>query len=161
MNAEERKTKIKRYGNGFDLLRETLSEIPRKAWKFKPSPSDWSIHEVIIHLADSEAMAAMRVRTLAAEPGKTIMAYDQDKWAVNLNYLEQDVDDALKFLKYIRKTTYKLLKSLPEQVFENTVVHPERDTPFSFERWLSIYPEHIPSHIEQIKNNFDLWKKQD
>lgn len=161
MTSEEIKLKIKRYGSGFDLLRETLSDIPRKAWKYKPSPVDWSIHEVIVHLADSEAMAAMRIRLMAAEPGRTMMAYDQDKWAVNLNYQDQDVDDALKFLKFTRKTTFKLLKSLPDPVFENTVIHPERDTPFSFERWLSIYPEHIPSHIEQIKNNYELWKKLD
>lgn len=161
MTSVERKQKIKRYGNGFDLLKETLRSIPRKAWKFKPSAADWSIHEVIIHLADSEAMAAMRIRTLAAEPGRTIMAYDQDKWAVNLNYQEQDVDDALRFLKYIRKTTYKLLKSLPDPIFNNTVIHPERDTPFGFDRWLSIYPEHIPSHIDQINNNYKIWKEQE
>jgi hypothetical protein len=160
MTPEERKQKIKRYGKGFDMLKKTLADIPRKAWKFKPAPTEWSIHEIIIHLADSETNAAMRARLLAAEPGRAVMAYDQDKWATSLNYHDQSIKDALNLVKYARRTTYKWLKTLPESVFENTVVHAEYDKPYSFEMWLSIYPEHIPGHIEQIKNNYKLWKKK-
>jgi DinB superfamily len=160
MTPEERKLKIKRYGKGFAMLKETLSEIPRKAWKYKPASTEWSIHEIIIHLVDSETNSALRARLLAAEPGRSVMAYDQDKWAASLNYHDQNVDDALKLLKYVRKTTFCWLKTLPDGVFENTVVHAEYDKPYSFEMWLSIYPEHIPGHIEQIKNNYELWKKQ-
>jgi len=160
MSPEERKLKIKRYGKGYAMLKETLADIPRKAWKFKPAPTEWSIHEIIIHLADSETNAALRARLLAAEPGRAVMAYDQDKCALRLNYHDQDVEDALKLVKAARKMTYKWLKTLPDEVFENTVTHAEYDKPYSFEMWLSLYSEHIPGHIEQIKNNFELWKQQ-
>jgi len=160
MSPEERKLKIKRYGKGYAMLKETLADIPRKAWKFKPAPTEWSIHEIIIHLADSETNAALRARLLAAEPGRAVMAYDQDKWALRLNYHDQDVEDALKLVKSVRKMTYKWLKTLPDEVFENTVTHAEYDKPYSFEMWLAMYSEHIPGHIEQIKNNFELWKQQ-
>ena len=160
MSPEERKLKIKRYGKGYAMLKETLADIPRKAWKFKPAPTEWSIHEIIIHLADSETNAALRARLLAAEPGRAVMAYDQDKWALRLNYHDQDVEDALKLVKAARKMTYKWLKTLPDEVFENTVTHAEYDKPYSFEMWLAMYSEHIPGHIEQIKNNFELWKQQ-
>ena len=105
MSPEERKLKIKRYGKGYAMLKETLADIPRKAWKFKPAPTEWSIHEIIIHLADSETNAALRARLLAAEPGRAVMAYDQDKWALRLNYHDQDVEDALKLVKAARKMT--------------------------------------------------------
>ena len=160
MTPEERKQMIKRYGDGYSMLKKALAKIPRKAWKFKPAPTEWSIHEVIVHLADSESNSALRARLLAVEPGKPVMAYDQDLWANNLNYHDQGVDDALKLVKYARKTTADLLEMLPDSAFENTVVHPEFDKPYSFEMWLSIYSEHIPGHIEQIKNNYKLWKKQ-
>ncbi len=160
MNSKERKLKIKRYAQGYQLLWEALKDIPRKSWKFKPAPSEWSIHEIIVHMADSETNAALRARLLAAEPGRAVMAYDQDKWALNLNYHEQDVDDALKLIKFIRKFTAEWLKTLDEAVFANTVTHAEYDQPYSFEMWLSIYPEHIPGHIEQINNIYALWKQQ-
>ena len=160
MTPEERKEKIERYGQGYAMLKAALKKIPRKAWKFKPAPTEWSIHEVIIHLADSETNAALRARLLMVEPGKPVMAYDQEKWAASLYYHDQDTDDALKQVKYARKSTLKLLEMLPDSVFENTVVHPEYDKPYGFDIWLTNYSEHIPGHIEQIKNNYKLWKVQ-
>ena len=107
--------------------------------------------------------AALRARLLAVEPGKPVMAYDQDKWAVSLNYHDQDVDDALKLVKYARKTTHALLEILPDSAFENTVIHPEFDKPYSFEMWLSIYPEHIPDRFSPGKrtlSNYDYFTRR-
>ncbi len=157
MTRSDRKTKIERYGDGYRLLSAALDEIPRAAWKFKPTNRDWSIHEVIIHLADSETSAALRARLLAVEPGSPVMVYDQDKWAADLDYHKQDPDDALPLVKYARQTTYNLLKSLPDDAFNHTVVHTEFDVPYSFDMWLAVYSEHIPAHIEQIMNNYHLW----
>ena len=157
----ERNEKIELYGHGFEMLLGTLNAIPREAWKFKPEPKEWSIHEIIIHLADSETNSALRARLLAAEPGRAVMAYDQDVWAKTLDYHRQDPDDALQLLKYARLTTYNWLKTLPEQVFSHSVIHPEYQEPYTFEKWLNIYSGHIPAHIEQIKNNFALWQQQE
>jgi hypothetical protein len=63
MNKQERDEKIELYGRGHDLLTAALAEVPREAWLFKPEPQEWSVHEVIIHLADSESNAALRART--------------------------------------------------------------------------------------------------
>ena len=160
MNAEERNEKIDLYGRGFDLLTATLAEVPEEAWKFKPEPKEWSVHEVIIHLADSESNAALRARKLAVEPGGTLMGYDQDVWADNLNYHDQNIEHALQLVKYARLTTYNWLKTLPDDVFTHTVIHPEYDEPYTFEMWVDTYSAHIPGHIEQIKNNVKLWREQ-
>ena len=40
-------------------------------------PHEWSIHELIAHMADSECMGAIRVRKLIAEPGSTLMMYEE------------------------------------------------------------------------------------
>ena len=158
MNASERQEKIDLYGNGFAMLVEVLKDIPREIWQFKPEPTEWSIHEVIIHLADSESNAALRARMLIVEPGGTLMGYDQDKWATDLNYHEQDVEDALEVTRLARKTTHELLKKQPDEVFEHIVMHPEYTEPYTFDNWLNIYSAHIPGHIEQIMNNYKIWK---
>jgi hypothetical protein len=160
MNREEINEKIELYGRGFDLLTTTLAEVPKEAWLFKPEPKEWSVHEIIIHLADSESNAALRARKLAVEPGGRLMGYDQDVWANELNYHDQIYEDALQFVKYARLTTYNWIKTLPDEVFTHTVVHPEYDESYTFEMWLEIYSSHIPGHIEQIKNNVKLWRKQ-
>ena len=157
---EERNHKIELYGQGFEMLVHILQDIPREIWKFKPAPNEWSIHEVIIHLADSESNAALRARKLIVEPGGTLMGYDQEKWTDTLDYHDQDLEDALDIVRLSRKTTYKLLKKQPEEVFEHIVIHPEYNEPYSFENWLNIYSAHIPGHIEQIMNNYKIWRDQ-
>lgn len=158
MDKDERNQKIELYGQGFEMLLAALKEIPLEAWKFKPEPGEWSVHEVIIHLADSETNAALRARKLAVEPGGLLMGYDQDQWAVVLNYHDQNTDDALQVTKFARLTTYNWLKTLPDEIFTHTVRHPEYDEPYTFEKWIDIYSAHIPGHIEQIRNNYALWK---
>jgi hypothetical protein len=160
MDAKERNERIELYGQGFDMLVHVLKDIPREMWKFKPAPAEWSIHEVIIHLADSETNAALRARKLIVEPGGTLMGYDQAQWAAALDYHDMDLEDALETVRLVRKTTYALLKKQPEDVFEHIVIHPEYSEPYTFENWLNIYSAHIPGHIEQIMNNYKIWRDQ-
>ena len=160
MNRKERNEKIELYGRGFQMLVEILKDVPLEMWKFKPEPTEWSVHEVLIHLADSESNAALRARKLIVEPGGMLMGYDQALWAVELNYHEQNVEDALETVKLVRKTTYDLLKKQPDEVFNHTAKHPEYEEPYTFEQWLNIYSGHIPGHIEQIMNNYKLWRDQ-
>jgi hypothetical protein len=158
MNTIERNEKIELYSKGFSMLVEILKDIPQEMWQFKPAPTEWSIHEIIIHLADSESNAALRARKLIVEPGGTLMGYDQDKWAIELNYHDQDIEDALEVTRLARKTTYELLKKQPDEVFEHFVKHPEYEEPYTFEKWINIYSAHIPGHIEQIANNYKIWR---
>lgn len=160
MKKKERKDLIKLYGDGYNLISEALKEIPKEMWHFKPSPKDWCVQEIIIHLADSEAVAAMEVRLFIAQPGGQAIAYDQDAWANELDYNDQDPDDALELLKYVRQTSHSLLKSIPDKTWENTLTYPGYDVPYKFEEWLSIYAKHIPDHIEQIKDNHEMWKER-
>jgi len=160
MNQDERGKRIEDYGRGYSLLETALAALPREAWDFKPSAEDWSIHEIIVHIGDSESMAALRIRKLIVEPGTTLMAYEEGRWAGALNYQAMDVDDSLQIIRLARQTTYRLLRSLPAEVFEQSVQHPEYNEPYSFDTWLEIYSHHIPDHIEQMKRAYDSWKKR-
>jgi hypothetical protein len=158
MNAQDRDQKIELYGRGYDLLIQALQDIPREMWTFKPEPTEWSVHEILVHLADSESNAALRARKLIVEPGGTLMGYDQDKWTRELDYHDQSYEDALEIVRLVRKTTYALLKKQSEDVFDHWAKHPEYDEPYTFEQWINIYSAHIPGHIEQIRNNYKIWR---
>jgi hypothetical protein len=160
MNREEINEKIEQYGRGFDLLTTALAEVPKEAWSYRPAPDEWSVHEIIVHMADSESMSALRARKLIAEPGSMLMGYDEANWADILGYKEQSAEDALEIIRLARKSTYELLKNQPDEVFAHSVTHPEfPDEPYTFELWLNIYARHIPNHIEQIKATYQAWKE--
>ncbi len=160
MDQDERNKKIEEYGRGHELLITALAKIPHEAWEFKPSAEDWSVHEIIVHMADSESMAALRARKLIVEPGTQLMGYEEAKWARALDYQHQDVECALDIIRLARETTCRLLKTLPEEAFTHSVVHPEYSEPYTFDRWLSIYSHHIPDHIDQINKAVEAWKRQ-
>ncbi len=156
MTPEERKQKIEAYGNAVVLLEDALKKFPREMWQWKPAPDRWSIHEILIHLADSESNAYLRARRFLAEPGQPVMAYDQDLWARKLNYHAQSTDDALALLRLVRRMTYNLIKSQPDDVWSRTALHPEHSN-YTFERWLEIYSRHVHGHIDQMKKNHTAW----
>ena len=161
MNRDEINAKIEEYGRGFDLLTAALAEVPQEAWSFRPALDEWSVHEIIVHMADSESMSALRARKLIVEPGSMLMGYEEAKWADTLGYKEQSAEDALEVIRLARKSTYELLKRQPDEAFTHSVTHPEYlDSPYTFEQWLNIYARHIPDHIEQIKNNVKVWESQ-
>ena len=156
MTSEQRAQLIESYGNAYPMLQSAIREFPRDMWQFKPAPDRWSIHEIIIHLADSEANSFARCRCFVAEPGKTIMAYDQDLWASRCDYHSQSTEDALELFRYLRRMSYDLIRRLPESAWKSTVIHPEVGT-MPFEQWLIIYEEHTRKHVGQMHRNCDIW----
>jgi hypothetical protein len=159
LTPDERRRKIESYAAGFDELMQVLDEIPKAMWMFKPSPVDWSIHEVIIHLADSESNSMVRFRRPVAEPGSSVMAYDQDAWTDSLYYALQSTDTALATLKAVRQSTSEMLRLFPESVWSNVIQHPENGT-MTLDDVLLLYEAHIPGHIRQIRENYDRWLAQ-
>lgn len=158
MTREERTQRIESYGRAPSQLTQALRQFPKEMWHFKPSPERWSIHEIVVHIADSEANGFVRCRRFIAEPGKPIMPYDQELWAKSLRYSEQSTEDALELFKWLRLTSYKLIRTLREPVWSNTVHHPERGT-MTLVDWLQIYEAHVPAHIGQMRKNYEEWKK--
>ena len=159
LSSEERQEKIESFGAAYGRIEKTLGTLPGEMWSYKPSPSEWSVHEIVIHLADAEANGYVRFRRFVAEPGSKVMAYDQDTWAKKLDYKNQDIEESLQLFKYLRSTTYSILKNLPDEVWVNTVEHSENGI-MTLEDWLEIYDNHPRAHIAQMKHNLKLWKKR-
>jgi hypothetical protein len=158
MTREERRNKLESFGGAPALLAGALRQFPKKMWLYKPSPEKWSIHETILHLADSEASAYIRCRRFIAEPGSPVLQFDAARWAGSLGYFHQSTREAIEIIRRLRKMTYQLLSSLPEPVWANTVEHPNEGM-LSLEDWVEMQEAHIPHHIEQMRRNHDLWLK--
>ena len=99
MTSEERQRKIESYGFAYQALVEGLKRFPREMWQFRPASDRWTIHEIIIRITDSEANSYIRCRRLIAEPGSTVLGYDEIKWARDLDYHSQSTDDALELFR--------------------------------------------------------------
>ena len=159
MNHTERLKKIESYGQAYDKLMAALARFPRAMWQYRPSPDRWTIHEIIVHIADSEANNYARCRRFIAEPGSTVMAYDEMVWAQRLNYHAQSPEAAIELFRQLRASSYELIKPLPEAIWANTIVHPENGV-MTMDDWLDIYDRHVPDHIAQMQAVYAARQKQ-
>ena len=156
MTRDERRQMVESFGRSPALLSAVLRQLPKKMWLYKPSPERWSIHEVIVHLADSEASSYVRCRHLIAEPGRAVSEFDPARWAGTLGYFHQSTRESIELIRRLRKMTYNLLVILPEPVWLHTLQHPHEGE-VSLESWIERQERHIPHHIEQIKDNYAAW----
>ncbi len=157
MTELERRQKLEAFGNTYFVICEALGCYPREMWHYKSAPDQWSIHEIIAHIADSEANGYIRFRKAIAEPGATITAYDQDKWTETLNYPRQNADHMLELFRWLRATSYNLLRLMPETAWQNSIVHPERGA-MTLEMLLELNTGHVEKHLEQIHRVYKQWK---
>jgi hypothetical protein len=159
MQTSHRSLKIQAYADAYAQLAQAIQAFPREMWKFRPAPDQWSIHEIIVHVADSEANSYVRCRRFLAEPGSSVLGYDEMVWAHDLNYHEQSPEDALALFQCLRRSTTQLIKDLPESAWQNTVHHSENGI-MSLDDWLDTYAEHIPAHIRQMQAVYADWLKK-
>ena len=158
MTKGERSHLIESYGEAYDMLVTALTEFPKEMWPWKPTPEKWSVHEIIIHITDSEANSYVRCRRFIAEPGSGVYGYDQDKWAIDLKYHNQSIEDNLQLFKWLRKLSYDLIKTVDDKTWETATINHSENGIMKFEEWLKIYEEHIPVHIKQMRRNLEEWK---
>lgn len=156
MTPEQRAARIAAYGAAHATLTAALARFPRPMWNYRPAPDRWTIHEIVVHIADSEANSFIRCRRLIAEPGSAVLGYDESGWARALAYGTQSVDDALELFKWLRRNTWSLIRAQPESVWTHTIEHSENGT-MTMDDWLDVYERHIPEHIVQMEALHAAW----
>lgn len=154
----ERRDWITRYAEGPLRLREALATVPDEALKWRPAPGKWSVHEVVVHCADSETNAAMRIRFLLAEQDPVIAGYDQDSWAAKLDYHAHPMHLALQTVEAVRANTAALLGRLQAADFDRRGRHTESG-PYGVDDWLRIYAGHLHGHAQQVTRNVAAWNE--
>src|SRR5437899_3794706 len=157
--AAERATMIERYAHGPALLKRALAQVPAAALKWKPAAGRWSAHEIVVHCADSETNAHMRLRYLLAEPDPLIVGYDQDRWALTFDYHAHPLETALATVEAVRANTVPLLERMTDQDWRRVGRHSESGR-YAAEDWLAIYAEHLEKHSRQIERNLEAWSKR-
>jgi hypothetical protein len=157
LTSSERDTLIRRYAEGPARLKTALAAVPAAALKWRPEPTEWSAHEIVCHCADSETNAYARIRLLVAEKTEpTILGYDQDVWALALDYHAHPLEPALAVVEAVRANTVPLIQRLPGTAWSRRGRHTESG-PYGAEDWLKIYADHLEGHAAQIDGNVKKW----
>jgi hypothetical protein len=141
------------YAKGPVLLKAALAKLPKECLDYHPGPGKWSVQDIVFHLAEADLHGYLRGRTIIAESGSGIQAFDQDRWAASLDVTAQPMDEVVDLFRLLREMMARQLRALPEAAWEQFIVHPERGR-ISLERWLEMYVGHLNVHLGQIERTY-------
>jgi hypothetical protein len=153
----ERSALIARYAEGPARLRTALESTPPEMRKWRPQPGEFSVHEIIVHCADSETNSHGRIRYLLAEEAPTITGYDPDNWARAFNYLDHPIEAAMAAVDAVRANTVPVIRAASDEDWAKCGTHSESGA-YSAEDWLRIYAAHCHEHADQITEVLATWR---
>lgn len=140
---------IQAYADGPRLLEDAVAGILDDERRFTPGPEHWSIHENVVHVADCDIVGASRMRYVIAQPGATLVSFDQEKWAKALDYRSQPLDEALAMFRAVRASTAAMLRSAPAEAWEQVGINTEAG-PQTLEWLVEHFADHVPYHLRTI-----------
>ena len=146
----EQKTILDCFEYGITEIRSAFQEVPAGILDKAPAPGKWSIRQIMVHVADTEIVAAMRIRQIAAEPGALLIGYDQDKWANAMSYSGQSAELALEIFVILRQSTTAMLRLLLVPTWANVGNHEERGLT-SLGAFVGHMANHAELHAAQIR----------
>jgi hypothetical protein len=149
VDPEERKKLVAQYRHGYEAVAEALLKLTPEELDAKPGPGKWSVREIVHHLADSEMIAASRLRYLLAQDRPTIHGYDQDEFARRL-YYDRPHEVSLELFRLVRESTVEILERLTPAEWIREGTHTEVG-PYGVEGWLKTYAAHAHKHATQIQ----------
>lgn len=141
---------VAQYRDGYQVIVDALGEMCDEEWDARPFPDEWTVREIIHHLADSEMTSAIRLRTMIAADEPQLLGYDQDLFARRLYYGERAVDASLLAFQAARASTAEILERMTEDQWARTAIHSGQGR-ISVDDWLETYAAHAVDHADQIR----------
>ncbi|MCG0239521.1 MAG: DinB family protein [Firmicutes bacterium] len=131
--------------------RAELVGVPEAALRWKPSEREWSLAEVMAHLADTEEeYVTRRVLPILREDRPAIAGFDQDAWAVERRYNDQDpMENLARFARWNAELV-RILWTLEDADWQRVGIHSERG-PVTLAELVATLARHHASHLHQMR----------
>jgi hypothetical protein len=112
---------------------------------------NWTIRQIIHHLADSHVNAYVRFRLALTEDAPKIKPYDETRWAELPDAKSEDVELSLRLLEAIHARWARLLHAMSDADFSRAYKHPEFNATYKLSEALGSYAHHGRHHVGQIR----------
>ncbi len=140
-----------RFTAGPTLVREAVFGLNPADLNRRPPGSDWSIRDVVLHIADGELVAAVQFRLVIAEENPALPGFDQETWKRRLHYLWRDPEFAIGLFQQVRYASGELLQECDAAAWARTGVHPGLGG-MTLGTLLEYHAGHAEQHAAQIQD---------
>lgn len=125
-----------------------LEELAESVLEARESPDDWSVRQIVHHLADVEVGDAMRLRQMLAHESPLIVPYDETLFAAGLHY-DRPIESSVATFFALRASNGAILERIEQADWRRPGRHEEHDR-YSVEILVQRSIEHDRLHLAQI-----------
>src|ERR1700722_10292781 len=140
---------IDAYEHSVLKLRGAVAGLPAEKMKAFPVPGTWSIHQIVIHVVDSDIVGADRMKRIIAMDNPPLPSYDESLFTERLAYHEQSIDAALEMMRLSSRQMAKVLRALPESALNRKGIHSEVGE-LTLKQMLERMIKHVDHHLKFI-----------
>jgi uncharacterized damage-inducible protein DinB len=133
-----------------DRLRSLVAGASTAELAWTTAPTRWSVAQIAAHLADAELVGAWRFRSVLAQDGIALQAYDQNVWASAFRYEDTEPSESVALFAVVRSATLRLLRRVDPARLEHAGQHQERGRE-SVRHLVRMYAGHDLNHLGQIE----------
>lgn len=114
------------------------------------APGKWTMRELLLHLADAEAVLLDRLKRTLADDRPLLWAFDENRWQQQLFPAQRDLAVAGRLFAAAREATIELATLASPEQMGRIAVHNENGLR-SFGQLLRATHEHAAHHLEQLR----------
>jgi uncharacterized damage-inducible protein DinB len=149
---------IERYIQGADVLQQAIRGLSAAERNAFPVPGTWSIQQIVMHMMDSDLIAADRMKRVIAEDRPTLIGYNETRFAQRLPYEELDAEIACDIFAKNRRMMGEILRRQPDTAFDRTGLHNETGE-ITLAYLVKTYAGHLDHHMQFVKQKRELLGK--
>src|SRR5687767_10805658 len=112
---------------------------------------NWTVRQIVHHLADSHMNAFLRFRWALTEDNPTIKPYDETLWSELPETRTADVELSIQLLDGLHARWATLLRSMSDADYARTYFHPQYQKKTTLVEALGLYAHHGRHHVGQVR----------
>lgn len=143
------RSRIEVYAAGGQQLIEAYQGLTRAQLVAEPVPGTWSLHQIAIHMLDSDLIGSDRMKRIAAMDKPLLIGYDESAFARLPGVEQLDAMAACRLFDQNRQMTATILRALPEPAFERWGIHNEIGR-VTLAEMVDKYIHHLEGHLEHV-----------
>lgn len=146
---------IDQYVNGGALLRDAYRGLTCEHLFAFPIPNTWSLHQIAIHMLESDLIGSDRMKRIACMDKPLLMSYDDNAFS-NLPGSDQiDTAEAIELFAKNRQFTALILRALPDSSYDRFGIHSEKGK-VTLAEVLTGYVTHLEGHLQWVHKKREL-----
>lgn len=150
---------LQAYRAGIEALNRAVRGLTPEHCRARPVPDQWTIQEIVCHLADSEALFADRMKRVLAEDRPQFQFANPARYVAALCYDKRDVVEEAAFLGAIRQQMVRILEDQPVEAWHRIGIHSKAGEQ-TLEQLLRKAIDHLQHHLGFLRSKRELLEKE-